>query len=201
MHRSRLVLMVVRVRRSTVVWTLVAAGVSVFAGQRVLQLERAAEAHAARYGELVNVVIVRSPVDAGDAVDASDVERTRLPAALLPRAALATRVVGRVARVALIPGEVVVEDRLASALVDAGTRAIAIRPPGSGAHPRLSIGDVVDVIDVATSEVIAADATVVDRGAEGAITVAVAADDAPAVASAAAAGNAALAVSAPAPPR
>jgi Flp pilus assembly protein CpaB len=112
-----------------------------------------------------------------------------------------------VALVPLVPGEVVLASKLApdglrgaAALLPAGWRALAV-PAGPGGRPPVAVGDHVDVHATqadGTSVVVAASAVVLahDHAAD-ALTVAVPADDAPALASAIATGSVTLALTGP----
>jgi hypothetical protein len=174
-----------------------AAVTAAVAGWHVAAALGAAEAAAARYGRTVSVLVTRRSLHAGDVLAAADLERRRVPMSLLPDAEPARRAAGRTAAVDLVAGEVVLEERLASSLVPAGWRAVAVTPPGAGAHPPLRAGDVVDVVDVGVDggATVARDAVVVAVGAGGGVvTVAVPGGDVRAVAYAAAGGTAALAV-------
>jgi pilus assembly protein CpaB len=174
-----------------------------------------------RFGSLVSVAVVASPVDAGSVVGDGDVRLERRPASMVPdgrAVTTAARAVGRVAVVPLVPGEVVVASKLApeglrgaAALLPAGMRAIAV-PAGPGGRPPVVVGDRVDVLATLAPEdegsgeaptvVVAEGALVVDvDGESDAVTVAVPAEDAPAVAYAVTAGSITLALTAPAPHR
>jgi Flp pilus assembly protein CpaB len=123
-------------------------------------------------------------------VGADDVTLEDRPLAVVPDGAVTDAPVGLVATADLVLGEVVVQARLApeglagvAALVPDGWRALAVPTSASGLGapvPPLAVGDRVDVL---APDVVAADALVVDVE-ETAVTVAVPADDAPALAEA-----------------
>lgn len=196
--------MLAGVRRSTAATAACAVAVALVAGWHTTATVRSAEAAAARYGDTAGVLVMRRAVPAGDVVTAADVERRRLPRALLPDATVARHAVGRVASVDLVAGEVVLAARVGTTLVPAGWRAVAVTPPGTGAHPPVVAGDAVEVIDVgsdAGAAVVADEAVVVGVERDGVVTIAVPSGDVAAVAYAAAGGTAALAVIAPRPRR
>jgi pilus assembly protein CpaB len=126
------------------------------------------------------------------------------PEGVIPPGALSEPPVGRVALVALVPGEVLLDSRVApegltgvAALVPEGWRAVAVPATTvTGAIPVLDIGDRVDVL-VTLGEpptvVVADDAVVVDVNDES-VTVAVPRDDAPRVAFGVVAGGVTLAL-------
>ena len=196
--------MLAGVRRSTAATAAAAVAVALVAGWHTAATVRSAEAAAARYGDTTTVLVMRRAVRAGEVVSAADVEARRLPHALLPDAAVAERAAGRVATVDMVVGEVVLGARVGTTLVPAGWRAVAVTPPGSGAHPPVVAGDAVEVIDVggdSGAAVVAEEAVAVGVDRDGIVTVAVPSGDVAAVAYAAAGGTAALAVIAPRPRR
>ena len=195
--------MLAGVRRSTAATVAAAIAVALVAGWHTAATVQSAEAAAARYGDTTAVLVMQRSVRAGEVVSAADVETRRLPRALLPHAAVAGQAVGRVATVDLVAGEVVLAARVGTTLVPAGWRAVAVTPPGSGAHPPVVAGDAVEVIDVGGEggALVAEEALVVGVDREGTVTVAVPSDAVAAVAYAAAGGTAALAVIAPRPRR
>lgn len=143
--RLRLVL-----RRFPVGYWLVAIGLTAFTGLTVARVVGAAEASAARYGSLVRVPVAVRPVEPGAVVRADDVSVRSVPRSLVP-AGVARAPAGQAALVALVPGEVLVDARLApkglrgvAALLPPGARALAI-PVGPGTPP-LERGDHVDVL-------------------------------------------------------
>ena len=192
-----------RLRRRVPVFWFVSVVLAGLTGLMVFELVSSAAASASRYGSLVSVPVVARPVSAGAVVGRSDVAWRPVPRAFLPAASLVARdPVGRAAVVALVPGEVVVQSRLApfglrgaAALVPAGWRALAV--PLGDASLALRRGDRVDVLATAetTTSVAAHNALVVDVAADhSSATVAVSADDSPAVASALAGGTVTLAL-------
>jgi Flp pilus assembly protein CpaB len=200
-------------RRSSFAWWATAIALALLTGLVVRTSLAAAAAGAARYGALRTVPVVVAPVAAGDVVPAGAVVRESRPGATLPFGAdLAEAWAGRTALVPLLPGEVLVASKLApdglrgaAALLPDGHRALAV-PSGPGGRPPVAIGDHVDVLvtlaDDAGGEsfVVATAALVlaVDDRADT-VTVAVPADDAPALASAIATGAVTLALTTPGP--
>jgi Flp pilus assembly protein CpaB len=187
-----------RLRRSGLPYWAASLTLAGITGLLVTGLVDAAQAQAARFGQVRSVYVTTAPVDAGQVLADGDVERRSLPTALLPEAAVATDPVGRAALVPLLAGEVVVDERLAptglrgaAALVPAGARALAV--PAGGAP--VGVGDRVDLIatfdtvdDPSFTVAEGAIVVAVDADAES-VTVAVAADDAPRVAYVLAAGR------------
>jgi len=188
-------------RRSALVWWALTVALALltasFVGSSVGRARRAAEI----WGTNRSVWVVQRPVAAGAVIAASAVRRVPLPRGVVPDGALdaATSPVGEGARVALARGEVVLTTRLAghgargvAAMLAPGFRAMAL--PNDEHTPIAEIGDRVDVIatfdvgddvatasDAAPSVAVASNAEVVGV-APRALTVAVAADDAPRVA-------------------
>lgn len=140
-------------RRSSVVWWTGAVVLSLVTASIVSgNLSRAAR-EADGWGTQRPVWVVRRAVPAGDVVVAADVTLSRRPKRVVPLGALGASAspVGDATRVALVPGEFVVGDRLAArgvrglaALVAPGYRAVAV--PVDDASPQLRAGDRVDVI-------------------------------------------------------
>jgi Flp pilus assembly protein CpaB len=184
-------------------WLLVAA----VAGVAALQAAKAGRDAAAErdaWGSAASVVVVARPVEAGEAIGAGDVVVEQRPLAVVPDGAVAEPPLGRVATSALVPGEVVVAARLApagssavAARVPDGWRALAVATSASGfgaPAPPLAVGDRVDVL---APDVVAEDALVVAVG-DAAVTIALPAGDAAAVADASAAAVVTLALRGPA---
>ena len=198
------VLLGVRARRAlarTVVRRAVVLGLAVATGLVVIALVSSADAARHRWGRARPVAVATRDLVPGDVVDASAVEVRRLPEAAVTPAALAEPPSGSVVRQPVAAGEPLVARRLApagltgvAALVPPGQRAVAI-PVGPLAAPRLTIGDLVDVLAVVPvpaegrppqsadppSFPLVEAAVVVDVG-EQSITVAVPEADAPRVA-------------------
>ena len=177
-------------RRPLAYWTVAVLGAALAAAV-VGGLTARAEAAAARYGGLREVVVVVRPLAPGDEVSAADVRVERLPRAFVPDGALSEPPTGETVVAATYPGEALLADRLAgegrhgvAALLPDGARAVAV-PTGVGALS-LRVGDSVDVLATAldgATRVVADEVTVVDVG-DTTATVAVRAVDAPAVATA-----------------
>jgi pilus assembly protein CpaB len=200
------------VRRSPVLWWTVAAVLAlVTASSLRSSFDRAAAAEA-RFGVLRPVLVVARPVGVGEVVEAGDVRLEPRPLALLPEGAVSGSAVvaGRVAVADLVPGEVVVSARLApggrrgaAALLPPGQRALAV--PGGAGRPPLRPGDRVDVLATggdgdgdggSDTLVVVTDATVLDVDDQrDLVTIAVAPDEAPLVASAVATATVTLALS------
>jgi len=141
-------------------------------------------------GRTVRVAVAVAPLAPGDTVTAATVVLRSLPVAAVPATALTAVPVDAALRQHVSSGEVLTTADLAAegAHLPDGWRTVAIT--GRGAFPPLEPGALVDVI--AGSAVLAAGAVVIDV-ADGGIVVAVPAESAPAVATAAAAGEATLA--------
>jgi pilus assembly protein CpaB len=157
------------------------------AGLTAAVVLRAGES-ADRWGRLAPVVVVAREVAPGSMLGADDVRVDWWPARLVPSDAVASvdDAAGRVAVVALWPGEPVLRGRLApdglsgvAALVPIGMRAVAL--PVDGPALELRVGDWVDVLATFESEptVVVAESVPVVAVAESAVTVAVPADLAP----------------------
>ncbi len=198
-------------RRPLVAWglTLALAGLTAAV---VGGLTARAGATLDRYGTTRSVVVAVAALPAGHELGPTDLTRRDVPIGLLPEGALDEVPVGRRLRSPVVPGEVLVPGRLApeglgplAARLLPGTLGLAVPVDGPGL--RLEPGDVVDVLatfdPAAVGEgdptiTVAAGATVIDT-VEGAVTLAVAAPDAPRVAFALAAGVVTLALSAGVP--
>lgn len=141
-------------------------------------------------GRRVPVVVATAQLSPGDVVSWSSFDVRSLPAIALPATAVRDLPVGDTLRQHLAPGEVLTAADLAvdGTAIPVGWRSVAIR--SGGALPPLEPGARVDVI--AASVVLAAGAIVIGVGDDG-IVVAVPAESAPSVATAAAAGEATLA--------
>ena len=144
----------------------------------------------AALGRRVTVAVAIAPLAPGDTVSAATVEVKSLPASAVPATALTAVPVDRALRQHVARGEVltVADLSIDGAAMPDGWRTVAIAD--RGAFPPVEPGARVDVI--AASAVLAAGAVVVDVS-DGGVVVAVPAESAPAVATAAAAGEATLA--------
>lgn len=197
-------------RRSSFAWWASAVLLAVLTGGVVRATLVRTSVVLDELGPLREVPVVVRPVGVGEVVSDGDVARARRPSSMLPDEAITDDAVGRVAIVPLVPGEVVLASRLApdglrgaAALLPDGHRALAI-PGGPGGRPPASVGDLVDVLATfATAEagsaptvVVAAAARVLALDDESdTVTVAVPADEAPAVAYAITAATITLALS------
>lgn len=203
-----------RFSRTRLTYWLVVLGLAAVTGVAVHLLIDQAAAARARFGDTTTVLVARTALAPGDRLDGR-VERRRWPVALQPAGAL-TRAPARAEAIAPIGrGEVLVGARVsghgrpgAAALLRPGDRAIAV--PVAVAGLPLRVGDRVDVLAVFDAAVdagadadaapldtgpgpVATDAVVVAVGAE-AVTVAVDAGEAPALARALGAGTVVLAL-------
>jgi len=180
-----------RGRRSLALrWLLVAAAAALAAVQ-ASALGAQAEAARQAWGEGVDVVVAARDLPAGRRVAATDVVVESRPQAVVPAGALSEPPVGSVLSAGVVAGEVLVGARVApaglgavAALVPEGWRAVAVPTSASGfgpPAPPVTVGDRVDLLapDVVASGVVVA-------VGDDAVTVAVPARDAPAVADAAA---------------
>lgn len=192
-------------RRSSFSWWVGVLLVAALTGAVVRTSLARSSALLDELGPLRPVPVVVRPVAVGEVVGDGDVEVGRRPSSMIPSGITTVdSVVGRVALVPLLAGEVVAASKLApdglrgaAALLPDGMRALAV-PAGPGGRPPLSVADRVDVlVTVADSTVVvAAGAVVLALDDESdAVTVAVPADEAPAVASAIATGTITLALS------
>lgn len=195
-----------RLRRAPLVWWAAAAALAATTGVTVDSALARAEHQARRFGGLRTVPVATRAVAAGEVVGNDGMRLERRPGSLLPAGAPATRVAERVAVVPLLPGEVIVESKLApagrrgaAALLPAGARALAI-PGGAGGRPPAGVGDRVDVLATfpeaeEPTVVVAEEALVVAIDPEAdTTTVAVRREDAPRVAFALVAGTVTLAL-------
>jgi Flp pilus assembly protein CpaB len=198
-----------RLRYRPAVRWLVVVALAAASGLVAARVAGAAAEVRAEWGETASVVVVVGRVGAGETIGPGDVELRRLPKAVVPDDALTEPPEGRVAIVDLFPGEVLLRGRIApdgldgpAALLPPGARAVAV-PTGPGTPP-LAVGDRVDVLAgldpfavepttaIPTGPVVT-DAVVV-AVAEGAVTIAVPAGDAPRVAAALVQGAVSLAL-------
>ncbi len=199
-----------RFSRTRLTYWLVVLGLAAVTGVSVHLLIDQAAAARARFGDTTTVLVARSALAPGDRLDGR-VEPRRWPVALQPAGALTRAPAQAVATAPIGRGEVLVGARVsghgrpgAAALLRPGDRAIAV--PVAVAGLPLRVGDRVDVlavfdaaVDVAASVAdtesgpVATDAIVVAVGAE-AVTVAVDAGEAPALARALGAGTVVLAL-------
>lgn len=207
-----------RLRRHPLPFWCLALALALVTALTVTRLLAQAADRAARLGGLRDAPVATRAVDAGQVLSSRDVAVRRLPAALLPSAPLASSPAGHVVIVPLAPGEVVLEAKLApwgvrgvAALVPPGMRALAVPVDHGGLALRR--GDRVDVLatfdttgddgggagaggeagGVDPTFAVSSGALVVDV-ADGAVTVAVAPDDAPRAAFAIARGTVTLAL-------
>ena len=194
MHRIRLLF----ARRPWLYWAVVGV-VCVVVTMAVTGMVRHATASARSLGPLVSVPVAARPLALGAAVGDEDVSWRRLPAGVLPAEPVVDEPVGRTVVVPVVVGEVLLTSKFApaglsgvAALLPAGARALAV--PVAAANPSVQRGDRVDLL--AESEVIAADAVVLDVNTD-VVTVAVVADEAPRVAHALSTGVVMLSLASP----
>jgi pilus assembly protein CpaB len=160
-----------------------------------------ATADVRRLGPMVDVPVAARPVEAGVVLAEDDLAWRRVPRGVLPAGDVARSPDGATTLVPLAEGEVLLVAKLApdglrgpAALVPPGSSAVAVPAPKDG-RPPLRRGDRVDVL-AATDEggaPVALGAPVVEV-AEEVVTVAVSAEEAPAVAFAVARGIVVLAL-------
>jgi Flp pilus assembly protein CpaB len=197
-----------RLLRLPLAWWAGVALVTLVTGLVVHSLVSEAAAARDRYGEAARVVVVQRAVDAGDEITAADVRVESRPVGVVPASALREPPIGRAVRVALVPGEVLVRERVApdglvgpAAAVPEGWRGVTV-PLDEERAPPVMPGDRVDVLitvvgadaDEGLPTVVAAtDAMVLDV-AEVAVTIAVPEGRAPRVAFGLAAGHVTLAL-------
>jgi Flp pilus assembly protein CpaB len=202
-----------RFSRTRLTYWLVVLGLAAVTGVAVHLLIDQAAAARARFGDTTTVLVARTALAPGDRLDGR-VERRYWPVALRPAGALTRAPARAVATAPIGRGEVLVGARVsghgrpgAAALLRPGDRAIAV--PVAVAGLPLRVGDRVDVLAVFDAAVdadatappladtepgpVASDAVVVAVGAE-AVTVAVDAGEAPALARALGAGTVVLAL-------
>ncbi|MDQ3570377.1 MAG: hypothetical protein M3396_07090 [Actinomycetota bacterium] len=195
-------------RRPWSFWSF-AVILALLTGLTVARLVREANTRAERLGGLREVPVAARAVDAGQVVSPVDVVMRRLPAAALPEGPVAASPAHHAALVPLLPGEVLLEAKLApwgvqgvAALVPPGRRALAV--PATRGGLSLRRGNHVDVLatfdttegDTEPTFAVATSALVVDVSEES-VTVAVSPDEASRVALATARGTVTLAVTAP----
>jgi len=154
-------------------------------------------------GPMVRVPVAARPVEAGVVLDVDDVQWRRLPRAAMPREPVSEEPAGGTTLVPVAEGEVLLRSKLApdgvrgaAALMPPDSLAVAV-PVTEGERPPLQRGDRVDLLaagDEGGAAAVAVGALVVDLGAD-VVTVAVAAEEAPAVADAVARGVVTLALS------
>lgn len=205
-----------RIVRSPFVFWLVAVVLAVLTGMVVSRIAAQARLLSARYGPLVPVVVAARSVELGTELAAADLTVSQVPASFRPDTALADegQALAKVVLVPLEKGQVVMAAHLApeglrgiAALLPPGARAVAV--PGGGVSVPLRRGDLVDVIATFDPDLtgggdptfaVAAGALVLDVGAE-ATTLAVAPEEAKAIAFSVANGSLTLALASPVPVR
>lgn len=167
-------------RHRVVYWSVVACLMMVVGATLVIESRRVNAARDA-WGDVVEVWIADADIASGAPLAAT---RTTVPLAMVPARALTGDLpADAVARQHVSRGEMLVEPDIVSGrlpLVPDGWRAVAIAADDTTLE--LAMGDRVDV--VAGGAVLASDGVVVQVGA-GAVTIGVAAEDAPSVAVAA----------------
>jgi Flp pilus assembly protein CpaB len=185
---------------------IVAVVLAVACGLIVLRTTGRAEAAVDRYGRQATAWVVRSTLEPGDVIGAGDVVSEARPASFLPAGAVTEDPTGRRVADVVVPGEVVVEHRLAggdrrgaAALVPEGWRAVAV--PALEAVLPVEVGQRVDVLAAfdpsgsgAVGATIAEDGVVVHVADDDTVTVAVTPSQASRVVAALAGGLVALAL-------
>ncbi len=203
--------------RSPFAYWVAVGGLAFLTATTVSGLVGRARTEAARYHSPRPVLVATHDVAVGARVGAGDVQVQRLPAALVPRDALAAvdAAVGHTAIVPIFGGQAVLARNVAgrgrtgaAALLPKGTKGIAV--PGGPAAARLAAGDTVDVLatfDPGSAAAagreptfpVASAAPVIDVAGES-VTVAVQPEEAKRVAFAIAHGAVTVVLTAPAPP-
>ena len=201
-----------RLRRVPALYWVLAVGLAACTSLTVFRLAAAADARARYWGTFAEVPVVVRPTDAGHRLEADDFRMRSIPEALLPESDVVFEPTGLTAIVPLVPGEVIVEAKLApaglrgpTAMLGAGQRAVAV--PRTDTTPPLEVGDRVDVIvtlDASASGMGAgppafpiARAAKVLEVTEAAVAIAVSADQAPKVVFGAAQGAVSLVLAPP----
>lgn len=200
-----------RFPRSAVAYWLVVAVLVALTAVMISGVLRRARADRAALGPPTSVVVATADLPPGAPLDGHVAVRSR-PAKLVPRGALTAVPAGRVATAFIGEGEPVTAPRVSgtaaagpAGLVPPGDRALTV-PVGSVAPP-VRVGDRVDVLATpvpgaaATADaarVVVHEALVVATGVDG-VTVAVPAEQAPALAEAIARATVTLALTGPAP--
>lgn len=201
-----------RLRRVPVLYWILAFGLAATTSLTVFRLAAAADARARYWGTLAEVPVAQRSIGAGEAIEPGDFRMRSIPESLLPESGVVFEPIGLTVIVPLVPGEVIVEAKLAPAglegpvaMLGAGQRAVAVAR--TEATPPLAVGDRVDVIltlDASDSGIgarapafpVARAAQVLDIN-ETAVAIAVSASDAPKVVFGAAQGAISLAVAPP----
>lgn len=165
-------------------WWIAAILLAAATGAVTTRSLRAADAAVERWGTTAQVFVVTRVIASGDALSIHDVAVRAVPEAMVPHEPVAEDPVGRVALVDLVPGEVLLERRLAGpgragpgALLRPGEQAIAVTAL-AGERPPVVPGDRVDLIGVPAdgrgAAVLARSSRVIDVEEEtGAVSVAV----------------------------
>jgi Flp pilus assembly protein CpaB len=161
------------------------------------------------WGRTQTVLVATHDLAAGHELEPGDTEARTVPVAAATPGAVASAAPGRLVRMPVLAGEVLLRRRLAgtgatgvAALLPHGTRAVAI-PIEPGTAPPLRVGQRVDVVAVAAGSDGAVPAFVLARAApvvdvrEQAVSVAVDPDAVPRIAVALAEGAVTLALVAP----
>ncbi|MET0727107.1 MAG: SAF domain-containing protein [Acidimicrobiales bacterium] len=183
-------------RRQPRLWWALVGCVALTAGWGASTVVASAERTRAAWGRSATVLVVERGLQAGDPIGPGDVSSVPRPQGTVPDGAVAALPDGAVARIELVPGEVLLDRRIAplglrgiAAALPIGTRAVAI-PAEPGLVPPLMVGDRVDVLVAVAPEAagagppgftVAEDALVVAVD-EAAVTIAVARAEAPRIA-------------------
>lgn len=140
-----------RLRRVPALYWILSLALAACTSVTIFRLAAAADARARYWGTLATVPVVTTPIAAGRPVEASHFEMRPVPESLLPHSGVVFEPVGLTAIVALWPGEVLIEAKLApaglegpAAMLEPGERAVAV--PRNDTTPPLAVGDRVDVI-------------------------------------------------------
>jgi hypothetical protein len=131
--------------RRRVSWWTVAAVCGLIGVAQLRSGYAAIDTARAEWGETARVLVLTSPVRAGDALGDS-VETRVVPVAMVPAAAALTLPPGALAKVDLFDGEVLLERRMTgggSRALPAGSAAVTLQL--LGAAPLIEAGDLVDI--------------------------------------------------------
>ncbi|MCX7621493.1 MAG: SAF domain-containing protein [Acidimicrobiales bacterium] len=190
-------------RRAWLHWAIV-GGLTLLVTAAVTTTVERAERLADSYGQRRTVAIAIRTLEPGSVIAPNDVEIVERPLAFSPTDVTTSEAIGRVVRERVLVGEPVREARLGrpglggmSALMEPGERAVAL-PKAVG--PSVSPGDLVEIVGpggLDANAVVLGRGRVLGRDDTATVTVALPASDAPAVAAAAADGQATLVLVAP----
>ena len=198
--------------RTRVARWLLALVLAVGAATLVAGQGRDAAQTVAGLGPHRSVAVARHDLDPGHVIAADDVILRTLPALAIAPGTLAGDAAGRTVTARIVAGEMVNQARVApggvsglTALVPPGRRGVSVPRPADGSGLAVQAGDVVDVLsgeDVGSGgrPTLAAEGATVIGVSDGAVTLAVRADETAAVAAAVSRGVPVLAMVGAEPP-